>query len=325
MESKRDTEIGYDAAYIIHQEARDLHASFLDSHGGKDPADPAVIGLDETFLQLALAETGTACRTAERVIGRWSEVFPAGTPEEEDRWVQRMYRDLTEGVEIGERALATAEQIKNTHGLVDRVTEKRMALVTGYRNPGIMTARAALLALALCPAMENLRRIAADGRTWAQQRAVLIERFTRAYQAIEKPVTDSAGEVVPMKHEHRRALVQLRLNMALLVPGHPLPATDPFDPCLEPNPLDDTAVAAMSEWLSTDGSHGNLIGSATLPRFIQSVVALRSLTGDGPGYYTWRNEWFKLGRYTDEEGRRGRVDAALAEAASRPSLGMSTE
>jgi hypothetical protein len=324
-ESKRDTEAGYDAAYIVHQEARDLHASYLDSHGGKALDDPAVIGLDETFLQLALAETGTACRTAERVIGRWSEEFTPSTRDDEARWVQRMYRELTEAVEIGERALGTAKRIKDTHGLVHRVTEERMALVTGYRNPGIMTARAALLALALCPAMEDYGRIPTSGLSWPQERARLIERFTGAYQAIEEPVTDADDAPVPLRPDHKRALVQLRLNLALLVPGHSLVATEPFDPCLEPDPLDDEAVTVMSRWLSIDGNHGNVIGSATMPLFIQSVIALRSLTGSGPGYLAWRHDWFKLGRYANQAGRPGRVEAALREAASRPSLRVSTE
>jgi hypothetical protein len=66
------------------------------------------VALDEVFLQLALAETGTACRTAERVIGRWAEGITAGdwTLQHETHWTQRLFRQLAEGVEVGERALA---------------------------------------------------------------------------------------------------------------------------------------------------------------------------------------------------------------------------
>jgi hypothetical protein len=325
-ESKRDTEAGYDAAYIVHQEARDRYWSYRATLGG-DPLRE--LALDEVMLQLALAETGTACRTAERVIARWSEDFPGATYEDEERWVQRMYRDLSEAVKIGGTALDTARTIKDQHGLVDEANEERLAKVTGYRNPGIMTARAALLALALCPAMEHIGRQPANG-TWAHERDMLVKHFTRAYRAIEEPVTNADSAPMPLIPEHQRALVQLRLNMALLVPGHPLPAVEPFDPCLKANPLDDEAVTAMSNWLATapsDGgpNHGNIIGSATLPLFNQSVVALRSLTGDGPGYYRWRHAWFPLGRYATQAGRKERVTAALHTAAERESLRVGGE
>ena len=285
------------------------------------------------LLQLALAETGTACRTAERVIDRWDQEFTDGDVddlEDEEQWVQRMYRALSEAIEIGGRALRAARHIKEKYGLVYKVDQYRLALVTGYRNPGIMTARAALLALALAPAMEHLRRHPTGAPTWRQERERLVDRFTAAYREIGRPVFDQDGKLVPMVLDHQRALVQLRLTLALLLPGRSLPTREPFDPCLQRDPLDDEAVRQLSEWLAKEPSnggphHGNTIGAALLPLFIQSVVALRSLTGDGDGYRAWRIEWFELGRHSAEPGRRQRVEAALANAASRPSLQISTE
>jgi hypothetical protein len=328
-ESKRDTEAGYDAAYVIHREARERHRSYRDALGGVESGDSSAIGLDEVLLQLALAETGTACRTAERVISRWSEDITDNSASNEERWIQRMYRELSEATDVGQEALDAAERIKSTYGLVHEIDENRMALVTWMRNPGIMTARAALLALALTPAMEHLRRIPRDGRSWAQERALLIERFIRAYSSIEGPVIDSDGELVPMRFEHRRALIQLRLNLSLLLPGHSLPAKDQFHPCLVLNPLDNEATEALSQWLLTEQensrgrNYADAIGSATLPLFIQSVMALRSLYGDGDGYLRWRQDRLGLDRHAAKPGRRGKVLAALAAAERRGPLRIS--
>ena len=319
--SKRDTQAGYDAAWVLHQEARARHASYRDSHGDRPERDRYLLDLDEVVLQLALAETGTACRTAERVISRWAEEFAAA---DQDRWIQRMYRELSEAVQIGERAIVTVGRIADGPGLVEKVTEHRLAMRTGFQNPGIMTARAALLTLALCPAMEGLRRAAPPGLTWPEARAELLARFTTAYRAVEAPVSGADGAALPMHADHQRSLVQLRLHLALLRPGSDLPSTHPFDPCLAPNPLDGTAVLALAGWLATpvDGvrrGDANAIGSATMPGFLRSVVDCRSLprsgtgVGAGAGYRQWRIDWFELDRYTHEPGRRERVLAALAD------------
>ncbi|TQS40359.1 hypothetical protein [Cryptosporangium phraense] len=281
-ESKRDTPLSYDEAWIYHREAKRRYRTYLDALGTVPERTRFVIALDEVLLQLALAETGTACRTAERVIGKWAEESPDAPVEEEERRVQVIYPDVEEAAETGARALAAAAKIRDEYGLVHEVTEDRMALVTGFRNPGIMCARAALIALALCPAMESI------------------------------------------------GLVQLRLNFALLVPGHSLPATAPFDPCLAVDPLDGAAVGALSAWLapetrSSQRVRGNMIGSATLPLFIQSVMALRSLTGDAHGYLDWRREWPELGRYWQQGGREDPVDRAISAALRRQSLDVGRE
>jgi hypothetical protein len=312
-ESKRDTEEGYDAAWIAHREAMDRYTSYRSSLAASDPAYR--VALDEVFLQLALAETGTACRTAERVIGRWAEGIAEGdwTLQDETRWTQRLFRQLTEGVDIGEQALATVEQIDKAFGLVDRVDEHRMALPTAYRNPAIMTARAALLQLALSGEMEaTSRRPPGNHHSWLDFQHDLLDRFTQAYNAVERPVY-SHGEIMRLRSDHQRAVIQLRLNAALLAPGHSLPSRLDFAPCLAFDPLDERAVEALSDWLAEHNSDANVIGTATMPGFIRSVEACRATFGVfDDGYRRWRMEWSRLDRYQSEPGRRERIAAALA-------------
>src|SRR5213078_4895997 len=98
----------------------------------------------------------------ERVIGRWAEELehddPEWTAEDEAYWVQLMFQELAQGVAIGGRALDVAAEIEKEYGFARRVDRNRLALHTAFQNPGIMTARAALLMVALCAEMENLRR-----------------------------------------------------------------------------------------------------------------------------------------------------------------------
>ena len=46
---------------------------YRESHSAGIAQERFLRSLDEVLLQLALAETGTACRAAERVIGLWAE------------------------------------------------------------------------------------------------------------------------------------------------------------------------------------------------------------------------------------------------------------
>src|SRR5262249_12090228 len=147
----------------LHKEAYERYESYREIHGDRPGRERYQLALKEVLLQLALAETGTACRTAERVIGRWSEELEAQTPlwnsGDEDLGVQWMFKDLLAGVNIGGRELAEAAEIERTYGFSrEGVSENRLALPTAFRNPGIMTARAALLVLALCRRMEELGR-----------------------------------------------------------------------------------------------------------------------------------------------------------------------
>jgi hypothetical protein len=310
--SKRDTAQGYSEAATLHREAYERYQSYREIHGDRPDRERYQLGLQEVLLQLALAETGTACRTAERVIGRWSERLEAENPlwraQDENFWVQVMFKDLVAGVAIGGLALREAAEIERKHGFSQNgVTEDRLALPTAFRNPGIMTARAALLVLALGPEMERLGHEPEFGcTTWADVRDALLGRIEDAYRAIEKPVLGQDGRPALLIPAHKRALLQIRLNLALLVPGYDLASRLEFEPCLAANPLDDNAVEALSRCLAdgyTDGKErgrGNLMASAAMPAFIRSVEACRAVYGVDHGYREWRQRWPILGRYASE-------------------------
>jgi hypothetical protein len=323
VSSKRDTAQGYNEASTLHREALERYMSYREIHGDRPDRERYRLGLQEVLLQLALAETGTACRVAERVIGRWSEELESENPlwntEDESFWVQVMFKDLVAGVAIGGRALHEAAEIERKHGFSQEgVTEDRLALPTAFQNPGIMTARAALLVLALCPEMERLGQEPELGcETWADMREALLRQIKDAYQAIEKPVVDQDNRPVPLNRDHQRSLLQIRLNLGLLAPGFDLPSTLDFVPCLAANPLDEAVVEALSACLaerSADGQQrgdANMIGSAIMPAFIFSVEECRGLYGVDHGYREWRQRWLVLDRYAGEDGRAERVQAAL--------------
>jgi hypothetical protein len=312
VSSKRDTAQGYNEASALHREAYERYESYREIHGDRPDRERYRLGLQEVLLQLALAETGTACRVAERVIGRWSEELEAENPlwraEDEAFWVQVMFKDLVAGVAIGGRALHEAYDIERTQGFSSEgVTEERLTLPTAFRNPGIMTARAALLVLALCPEMERLGNEPELGcDTWADMRDTLLTQITDAYHAIEKPVLGPDGQAVPLIPAYQRALLQIRLNLGLLVPAFNLPSTLDFVPCLTANPLNDNAVEELSACLADgyrDGrrsGRGNVMGSAVMPAFIRSVEACRAIYGASHGYREWRQSWHILGRYANQ-------------------------
>jgi hypothetical protein len=307
-ESKRDTEAGYDVAWTVHQEARrryhDYREALSDERSLRD--------LDEVLLQLALAEAGTACRTAERVISRWSEDF---ADEGESRWLERIFGDLSAGADIGEQSIDTARQIERRYGFVDSVTEDRLALRSALQNPGIMTARASALLLALGPAMRRLGLRPGTFSTWEDREAHEIGRFTKAYRAIEAPVVLDDGEPVPIRPAVLRQLVHMRLNLALLKPGHHLPSALSFPPVLERADLDDDALTALSVWLAPSrGGPGRErgIGAAMMPAVIRSIRVCRGRGSDDRSYDRWRIKWFQLDQFSNQHGRRTRLDEALA-------------
>jgi len=310
--SKRDTAQGYAEASTLHREAYERYESYRETHGNRRDRERYRLGLQEVLLQLALGETGTACRTAERVIGRWSEELEAENPlwsaGDEAFWVQLIFKDLAAGVAIGGRALHEAAEIERKHGFSQNgVTEDRLALPTAFRNPGIMTARAALLLLALSPEMERLGHDPGLGcESWTAMRDQLLGLIKDAYRAIEKPVHGQDGRPTPLMPAHHRALLQIRLTLALLVPGCDLPSKLDVEPCLAANPLDDDAVEALSNCLVEgykDGKQrgrGNVMGSAAMPAFIRSVEACRAVYGVDHGYREWQQRWYILGRNASE-------------------------
>jgi hypothetical protein len=322
-ESKRDTESGYDAAWLLHEEARTKYQEYLDSHGDEESRRRFVLALEEIFLQLALGETGTACRTAERVIARWAEQFEVPWSlqhigAEQQRWVRRIFRELTAGVDVGERAIDTGERIKRDAGFVHQADEHRLSRHSALQNPGIMTARAASLLLALRPAMQDLGlRPGREFDSWQVWEQHLLQRFVRAYRVIEGELTGPDDRPAEMDPGFQRQLVHVRLNLALLKPGYHLPSARATDlPCLALNPLDDAAVEAMSAWLvgPTGRGHDRALGAATMPMFIRSLIDCRGRGPSDDGYQSWRLRWFAIDQYSDEPGRLDRVRWALARA-----------
>ncbi len=320
VESKRDTEEGFDNAWILHDEADEKYQSFRDTLGDDPSRARFSLLLDEVFLQLALAETGTACRTAERVIGRWLEDFAVGdaVPDrrESEDWTQKLVPRLVEGIETGERALQTACRIKDDPGFVREVTADRMTLATAFRNPSIMTCRAILLTYSMCPEMDRLRRRPPAGYdTWLEFQTKLLERFDLAYEHLVQPVTKADDSPWPLNADHRRSLVQICLHLGLVTPGHRLVSEFRVDDVLTLDVLDDDAVEAMSSWLAAPGANGrqrgdaNLIGSSSKPDFNDSVEACRTDVGAAADYHRWRSRWPQLDRYVEEKGRRERLAA----------------
>ncbi|MFG1652575.1 hypothetical protein ACGFIE_21860 [Micromonospora sp. NPDC049275] len=318
VQSKRDTTQGYNEAFLLHKQVRQRHEHYVDSHGQAPGRERELTGLKEVFLQLVLAETGTACRAAERVIGRWvnesdkEEHERQWSADDEEHWVELLYQQLSLGVVIGEESLDRAAEIERAYGLVKRVSRHRLALRTAFRNPGIMTARAALHVLPLTYEMEALGLSpGSEYEGWAEMREATVRRFVKAYEAIERPVLDEDGKAVPLIIDHRRSVAQLRLNAALVLPGLDLPSTLGFAECLERNPLDDTAVEELSAWLAEKDAEGeirgnaNLIGSATMPAFLRGVTACQAAR-DATGYREWRLRWTILDRYVDgdDDGSR---------------------
>jgi hypothetical protein len=310
-ESKRDTETGYDVAWTVHQEARRRDDEYRNSLSTNGPHERYLRDLDEVLLQLALAETGTACRMAERVISRWSEDF---ADEVEDRWLERIFGTLSAGADIGEVAIDTARQIQRRYGFVDGVTEDRLALHSAPQNPGIMTARASALMLALGPAMQRIGLRPETFPTWEHWEAHELARFAKAYQAIEASVL-VGGRPVPIHPRVMRQLIHMRLNLALLKPGIHLSSALSSDPVLEMADLDDAALNALSARLApADGGPGRErgLGAVMMPAVIRSIRACRGRGPDDRSYDRWRIDWFRLDQFSNEDGRRTRLEEALA-------------
>lgn len=320
VESKRDTEVGFDNAWTLHNEADDKYKAFRDTLGSGPNRERFVRDADEVFLQLALAETGTACRTGERVIGRWKEDFSKADPKAEQHeshtWIQKIFLRTVEGIETGERALHIAKEIKRKYDFTYRVSVSALTLATGLRNPSIMTCRAILLAYSVCPAMDTLlgRRPPDGAKTWQDYQKRLLQRFDAAFRPLLAPVEKRDGSPWPLNRDHLRSLVQICLHLGLVTPGHVLPEKVyiPDGPTL--HTLDDEAVEALSAWLAAidktskkPRGDANIIGSSSMPDFNASVEACRRDQGKAADYAAWRIRWFELDRYAGDSTRRKHI------------------
>jgi hypothetical protein len=183
--------------------------------------------------------------------------------------------------------------------------------------------------LGLYPEMERAGRYPLDDdETWDDTRERLKKRFLKTYEYIERPIESTDGRRLEPRDDIKLAIVQVRLNAALLMPGLRLPSSLTFAPCLAHEVLDDEAIDAMCAWMaetSTDpqgkttqrGVHRGF-GSATMPDFIRGVEACRAGFGAGPGYRQWRTRWFVLDDYAKQSGRAQRVSQALGRPVQQP-------
>lgn len=332
--SKQDTEESYVEAQTLHLEARTRHAQMLSYHRkrSEDERDPYRRALDEMLAQLALAETGTACRTAERVIDRWVEDFGSDDAAEDqrrqDQQTQLVFSQLDSGADIGSQALEALTRVARVHGLKDTPDEEGLAQRSAFVNPGIMTARALLLLLAFSPEMERLGYYPmGEDHSWQRSRERLRERFEDAYACIERPIVESDGTRRQPRTDLQLAIVQIRLSAALLIPGCTLRSTMTFAPCLAYPMLDDAAIEALSAWLAepVPDEEGRLrqrsrfrgIGAAIMPNFIAGVEACRAAFGGSPAYRDWRARWFILDKHADRPGRAEAVERVLGRPVSR--------
>lgn len=327
--SKVDTEVSYVEAQTLHLEGRTRHAQILAYHKKRtgDPRDLHVRALDEILAQLALAETGTACRTAERAVDRWVEDNPDADLRDQDKQTQLVFQQLTAGADIGSEALAALARVHEAHGgFKDEPDEEGLALRTAFINPGIMTARALLLLLAFAPEMERLGYYPmGEDATWQQSRERLRKRFEEAYRYIERPVVNADGETVDPRDDLRIAIVQIRIGAGLLIPGIVLPSRMTFADCVTMHPaIDGAAIEELSAWLTAPVPEKNLrqrsryrgIGAAIMSNFIAGVEACRVAFGGAPGYREWRARWFVMDKYANEPGRREAVERVLGRPVS---------
>ena len=212
---------------------------------------------------------------------------------------------------MGDLGLETLGKIERSASLVYTQTEERRLL---------SAARAQVLRLLLNTARAHVLHL-----PFCSERDVMDVRlgFEHAYTASEEMIHDEHGGPVAVSHEHRLAVVQLRLNYALLTPGAWLPSCLKFARCLRHDYLDDDAVRALSSWLAGSPDrgrrgHAGPAGSATWPTYFRRAEARRRGVdpSDDLGYTRWRREWPQLDRYFGEPGRLAYVQEALAAASS---------
>ncbi|MFC0316050.1 hypothetical protein ACFQNE_11540 [Gordonia phosphorivorans] len=314
--SKLDTEEGYLDAWTAHDrldEKLTQRTGEIDSGVWSDsPHFPDLKHvLNEITEQHYLAWTGTACREPEHMLCRWSELIENGDVVDDDQEdvLIRLAQRLQVGITSGERAMRLADDLVGTGKLKPTKDEKHLLGPTVKQLPSIMTARAYLLLLPMCPRLADYGLPPlGDADTWDGFIADLVSGFIDAYRQIEQE--HPSPEVSrSLKDSHLRSLVQLRLNFLLLFPDRTL------DTLLAPTEVGEECdlndVDSLAAWLDRRGDDANVIGSVIMPEYLTGIAELRGTAG----YLTWRARWLNIDRFAKSEpGRRERVLAALKRA-----------
>lgn len=304
--SKGDSADQYKAAWTTHEEVADLLDKRADEiQSGRFDDSPHIIDLkrdlDEMWQQHDLSQTGTSCREPEYALCRWIERVKAGQFREDaqQELVTFLAHRLRGGIRDGLSTISRGDHVYTNYEILSQKDEKHLLGPTSMQNPGIMTARAYLLLIPMCPLMESYEHLPFEGDDWASYTRQLIDGFIWAYGRIEQPYPGIDNEEVPFVQAHLRSLVQHRLFFRIICPNEPLPTL--LNERVLGGSLDLDDVEDMSAWLSARGDDANVISSATLPEYIRGIEAIRAQSGVDHGYRDWRRRWPTLDRHRQPE------------------------
>lgn len=314
--SKQDSIPGYKRAWTTHTELESLLDRRTDEIGsGRFSGSPHHVDLkrdlDEMWEQHYLSKTGTSCREPEYLLCRWAERVKAGEfrDDEQTDIIAVLAHRLRIGIMSGEATIESADHVYNTYEFAPGKDAKRLLGPTSMQNPGIMTARAYLLLIPMCPLMESYEHRPFEGDTWDEYARILVAGFKAAYARIEHPYPGIENEEVPFIKAHLRSLVQLRLAFCILCPDQQLPTI--LDENILGGSLDLDDIEDMSAWLEAGEDDANVISSATMPAYIVGIEQARAKVGVTSGYRSWRRRWPSLDRFGGEPGRGDLTGEAL--------------
>ena len=316
--SKGDSADQYKAAWATHEEVADLLEKRSDEiDSGRFDDGPHFVDLkrdrDEMWQQHELSQTGTSCREPEHALCRWIERVKAGQFREDaqEELIAFLAHRLRGGIRDGLSTIGRGDDIYSNpdYEILSHKDEKHLLGPTSMQNPGIMTARAYLLLIPMCPLMESYEHLPFEGDDWADYTRQLIDGFVWAYGRIEQPYPGIETEEVPFVKAHLRSLVQHRLFFRIICPTELLPTR--LDEDILGGALDLDDVDDMSHWLSARGDDANVISSATMPEYIRGIEAIRAQSGYHDGYRAWRRRWPTLDRFHKEPERAALVAEVL--------------
>ncbi len=316
--SKSDTEQGYDNAWSAHQRAADKLQAHVDEINSGFFADSDYLpqlkqDVIEIEQQIQLSETGTSCRQAEFILNKWDErveqgIFAADDDVDE---MARLALQLQVGITSGSRSLHLVNHFEETYGLAPKKTLYNLLTHSSLQNPGIMTARAYLLLIPMCPVLE------ADGRrppvpediSWEQYHDQLLSNFYTSYAQIERHPANSEQSFIS---RHTRSIAQIRLNFGVLFPGSELPTVlNPADGPWQ-TVVSTENIEQLAKWLADRDFDGNIIGTANMSAYLDGVQAIRDRHEQRlESYRGWRLRWFSMDRHRKVPGRKDRMTRIL--------------